>query len=149
MTQLLDLGVVPIINENDAVSANGGYQVQGLNPQPLQHSSRTIPPTTAALNPQTTTPQHDSNRPSLQVFGNAFSDNDSLASLVAVEMGADVCLLLTDVDGVFDKPPGSDGAKKIDVFFHDTGFVAGIFTTTTTITTITTTTTCCHWFVIR
>jgi glutamate 5-kinase len=41
-------------------------------------------------------------------------------------MGADVCLLLTDVDGVFDKPPGSDGAKKIDVFFHDTGFVAGI-----------------------
>jgi glutamate 5-kinase len=32
MTQLLDLGVVPIINENDAVSANGGYQVQGLNP---------------------------------------------------------------------------------------------------------------------
>ncbi len=40
------------------------------------------------------------------MFGNAFSDNDSLASLVAVEMGADVCLLLTDVDGVFDKPPG-------------------------------------------
>jgi hypothetical protein len=38
MTQLLDLGVVPIINENDAVSANGGYQVHGLYPQPLQHS---------------------------------------------------------------------------------------------------------------
>jgi glutamate 5-kinase len=35
-----------------------------------------------------------------------FSDNDSLASLVAVETGADVCLLLTDVNGVFDKPPG-------------------------------------------
>jgi hypothetical protein len=29
MTQLLDLGVVPIINENDAVSGNGGYQVRG------------------------------------------------------------------------------------------------------------------------
>ncbi len=40
-------------------------------------------------------------------------------------MGADVCLLLTDVDGVFDKPPGSDGAKKIDVFMQDTDFVAG------------------------
>ena len=59
------------------------------------------------------------------MFGNAFSDNDSLASLVAIEMGADVVVLLTDVDGVFDKPPGSDGAKKIDVFYHDTGFVAG------------------------
>ncbi len=63
--------------------------------------------------------------PLLQVFGNAFSDNDSLASLVAVEMGADVCVLLTDVNGVFDKPPGSMGAKKIDVFYHDTDFVAG------------------------
>lgn len=40
-------------------------------------------------------------------------------------MGADVCLLLTDVDGVFDKPPGSNGAKKIDVFMQDTDFVAG------------------------
>ncbi len=59
------------------------------------------------------------------MFGNAFSDNDSLASLVAVEMGADVCVLLTDVDGVFDKPPGSVGAKKIDVFYHDTDFIAG------------------------
>ncbi len=59
------------------------------------------------------------------MFGNAFSDNDSLASLVAVEMGADVCVLLTDVDGVFDKPPGSIGAKKIDVFYHDTDFIAG------------------------
>ena len=44
--------------------------------------------------------------PPLQIFGNVFSDNDSLASLVAVETGADVCLLLTDVNGVFDKPPG-------------------------------------------
>ncbi len=34
MTQLLDLGVVPIINENDAVSANGGYQVRSSSPKP-------------------------------------------------------------------------------------------------------------------
>ena len=35
LSQLLDLGVVPIINENDAVSANQGYQVnQTLNPKP-------------------------------------------------------------------------------------------------------------------
>jgi hypothetical protein len=34
MTQLLDLGVVPIINENDAVSGNGGYQV--AKPRPLE-----------------------------------------------------------------------------------------------------------------
>jgi hypothetical protein len=34
MTQLLDLGVVPIINENDAVSANGGYQVTPTQQNP-------------------------------------------------------------------------------------------------------------------
>ena len=60
-----------------------------------------------------------------QAVPNAFSDNDSLASLVAVEMSADLCLLLTDVCGVYDKPPGSEGAKKIDVFCHSTDFVAG------------------------
>lgn len=34
-----------------------------------------------------------------------FSDNDSLAALVAKEVQADLLVLLTDVCGVFDKPP--------------------------------------------
>ena len=56
ITQLLSLGIVPIINENDAVSANQGYQT----------------------------------------FGNSFSDNDSLAAMVAIEMNAQVLIILTD-----------------------------------------------------
>jgi len=62
--RLLGLGIVPIINENDAVSANTGYTSDEI-----------------------------------------FSDNDSLAALCARSFGAEVILLLTDVQGVYDKSP--------------------------------------------
>lgn len=79
ISQLLALGIVPLLNENDAVSANQGYQT----------------------------------------FGNSFSDNDSLASLVAIEMSAQLLILLTDVKGVYDRPPSDPGSKLIDVFNCD------------------------------
>lgn len=50
MEELLKLGIVPLLNENDAVSANQGYEL----------------------------------------FGNTFSDNDSLAALVSGFLKADV-----------------------------------------------------------
>ncbi|KAJ1390082.1 hypothetical protein B484DRAFT_409117, partial [Ochromonadaceae sp. CCMP2298] len=55
----------PQLNENDAVSANQGYET----------------------------------------YGCTFSDNDSLAALVAVETRAQLLILLTDVAGVYDRPP--------------------------------------------
>lgn len=58
----LYIGIVPLLNENDAVSANQGYQ----------------------LFPDQT-----------------FSDNDSLASLVSIEMNAQLLILLTDVKGIY------------------------------------------------
>ena len=76
---LLSLGIIPIINENDAVSANQGY-----------------------------TPN------------DVFSDNDSLASLCARSFGAEVLLLLTDVQGVFDRPPSEKGAKILP-FYNPNG----------------------------
>lgn len=76
LSQLLHLGIVPLLNENDAVSANQGYET----------------------------------------YGRTFSDNDSLASLVAVEMSAQLLILLTDVKGVYDLPPSDPNAKLIDVF---------------------------------
>lgn len=79
ISQLLALGIVPLLNENDAVSANQGYQT----------------------------------------FGNSFSDNDSLASLVAIEMSAQLLILLTDVKGVYDRPPSDPASKLIDVFNCD------------------------------
>ena len=41
-----------------------------------------------------------------------FGDNDRLASLVVNASGADLLVLLTDVDGLYDRPPGTDGAGR-------------------------------------
>lgn len=42
-----------------------------------------------------------------------FGDNDRLAARVAQATGADAVLLLSDVDGLFDRDPSSEGAKLI------------------------------------
>ncbi|EEC44212.1 delta l-pyrroline-5-carboxylate synthetase [Phaeodactylum tricornutum CCAP 1055/1] len=76
--RLLSLGIVPIVNENDAVSV--------------------LPGTTQEAEP-------------------VFSDNDSLAALCARTFGAEVLLLLTDVDGVYTLPPTHPKAKLIP-FYH-------------------------------
>jgi len=76
---LLDHGIIPIVNENDTVTANRGY-----------------------------TPD------------DVFSDNDGLAALVAAQAQADLLIILTDVDGVFDRPPQEESAQIIDVFGPET-----------------------------
>jgi len=79
LSTLLSLRVVPLINENDAVSANRGYQDDDTT----------------------------------------FSDNDALAALVAGEVGAHLLVLLTDVAGLYDRPPTEPGAKIISQYFLD------------------------------
>ena len=76
--RLVSVGIIPIINENDAVSAFS------------------------------TTTNVD-----------AFTDNDSLAALCARSFGCDMCILLTDVDGVFDRPPNQEGAKLLPFYSQD------------------------------
>jgi len=73
--RLLSVGIIPIINENDAVSATRGVSANDM-----------------------------------------FSDNDSLAALCARSFACDLCILLTDVDGVFDRPPSSKGAKLLPFY---------------------------------
>lgn len=67
LSELLSLGIVPILNENDAVSNNQGYK-----------------------NSKTTHCIHVNCRVRYETYGRTFADNDSLASLIAVEMSADV-----------------------------------------------------------
>jgi glutamate 5-kinase len=43
-----------------------------------------------------------------------YGDNDRLAARVATMMSADLLVLLSDVDGLYDKPPNEKGAKRID-----------------------------------
>ncbi len=69
LDRLLDLGVVPIINENDTVSVE---QIR-------------------------------------------FGDNDTLAALVAVLVGADQLLILSDIDGLYDADPRTcSQARRIE-----------------------------------
>ena len=44
-----------------------------------------------------------------------YGDNDRLAARVATMMSADLLVLLSDVDGLYDKPPASGGAKRVAV----------------------------------
>lgn len=76
--RLLKLGVLPIINENDAVSGNMGYTAPDV-----------------------------------------FSDNDSLAAICARNFDAEVLLLLTDVEGVYDQPPSNPGARLLEMYVGD------------------------------
>lgn len=49
-----------------------------------------------------------------------FGDNDRLAALVAELVGADLLVLLSDVDGLYTKPPHEPGAERIaNVAFGD------------------------------
>ena len=43
-------------------------------------------------------------------------DNDSLAARVAVEIGADLAILMSDVDGIYNKPPSKDEARIMHTF---------------------------------
>jgi glutamate 5-kinase len=44
-----------------------------------------------------------------------FGDNDRLAARVAAMMSADLLVLLSDVDGLYDKPPSGGGAKLVPI----------------------------------
>ncbi|EKX43319.1 hypothetical protein GUITHDRAFT_73277 [Guillardia theta CCMP2712] len=75
LEKLAAIGVIPVINENDAVTG-----CRELDKEMC------------------------------------FSDNDMLSALVAGGVGADAVAMMTDVDGVFTKPPGEEGAERIKVY---------------------------------
>lgn len=83
--RLLSLGILPILNENDAVSGNSGYTAEDV-----------------------------------------FSDNDMLAALSARHFGAEALLLLTDVEGVYDRPPSDPQAKLLPVLVQDQSSVGAV-----------------------
>lgn len=77
---LLRHRVIPIINENDVVAT--------------EELAYTVPARPTAANGRT-----------LKRHGVSFGDNDQLAAILAAKLDADLLMLLTDVDGVYDKNP--------------------------------------------
>ncbi|XP_029051690.1 delta-1-pyrroline-5-carboxylate synthase [Osmia bicornis bicornis] len=51
--------------------------------------------------------------------GISIKDNDSLAAMLAAEIQADLLILMSDVDGIYNKPPWQDGAKMLHTFSSD------------------------------
>ncbi|KAL6427312.1 hypothetical protein ACFW04_008704 [Cataglyphis niger] len=51
--------------------------------------------------------------------GISIKDNDSLAAMLAAEIQADLLVLMTDVDGIYNLPPWQDGAKMLHTFSSD------------------------------
>ncbi|XP_037547009.1 delta-1-pyrroline-5-carboxylate synthase [Nematolebias whitei] len=60
-------------------------------------------------------PEPDSDLQGVNVI--SIKDNDSLAARLAVEMKADLLIALSDVEGLYNSPPGTDDAKLIDIFY--------------------------------
>ncbi|MCU0693156.1 MAG: glutamate 5-kinase [Polyangiaceae bacterium] len=89
---LLQKGVVPIINENDAVS------VEELAWRECAEDARPV-----------------------------FGDNDRLSALVATRLDADLLVLLTDVDGLYDRDPQANaGATLVSVVDADDANDSGV-----------------------
>lgn len=52
--------------------------------------------------------------------GISIRDNDSLSAMLAAEVQADLLILMSDVDGIYNKPPWEDGAKLMHTYtLHD------------------------------
>ena len=48
-------------------------------------------------------------------IGGTFGDNDQLSAMIAVKMDADLLIMLSDVDGLYDQPPTNQGARRIPI----------------------------------
>ncbi|XP_020280747.1 delta-1-pyrroline-5-carboxylate synthase [Pseudomyrmex gracilis] len=51
--------------------------------------------------------------------GISIKDNDSLAAMLAAEVQADLLVLMSDVDGIYNLPPWQDGARMLHTFSSD------------------------------
>jgi glutamate 5-kinase len=55
----------------------------------------------------------------LQDSSGIFWDNDSLAGLLAIELKADLLVLLSDVDGLYNGPPSEPQSKIIHTYIKE------------------------------
>ena len=44
------------------------------------------------------------------------NDNDSFAAALSVELGVELLILMSNVDGIFTNPPGHPNSKLIETF---------------------------------
>ncbi|KAL5973466.1 Delta-1-pyrroline-5-carboxylate synthase [Asimina triloba] len=89
VNSLLALRVIPVFNENDAISTRRA--------------------------PYEFTAKENFGQDSSGIFW----DNDSLAALLALELKADLLVLLSDVEGLYSGPPGEPHSKLIHTYIKE------------------------------
>lgn len=92
---LLALGVIPIVNENDTVST-------------IELDRPLAPP---RVNDEQG--EHVAERRANGSQARLFGDNDKLSALLLTHIDADLLVLLSDVDGLYDRNPAEPDAKII------------------------------------
>ena len=55
------------------------------------------------------------------------TDNDSLACSISVDVGADLAILMSDVEGIYNKPPKEEGARYTHTAFNKPTIFTNIF----------------------
>jgi glutamate 5-kinase len=93
---LLELGVIPIVNENDTVST---MELDRPLASPVRVNDEQGEHIGAPL----------TNGTQSRLFG----DNDKLSALLLTHIDADLLVLLSDVEGLYDRNPSEPGAKVI------------------------------------
>ena len=63
---------------------------------------------------------------SINELGPSFGDNDNLSAMVACRVKADALIILTSVDGLYDKDPSSKGAKIIHEVNNFDSFIGSL-----------------------
>lgn len=112
LMRLLELGVVPILNENDSVSVRELIEERDAGSPAADPAHSDIGDGAAGTTVVDLENQHP-NGP--QATPSAFGDNDGLSAAVAININADLLLLLTNVPGLFDKNPQVHAdARRID-----------------------------------
>lgn len=70
INRMLEIGIIPIVNENDAIA--------------------------------------------VEEIGKSFGDNDMMSAKLAIQVKADLLIILTDVDGLYDKNPKEKSASLVE-----------------------------------
>jgi glutamate 5-kinase len=101
---LLEKGIIPIVNENDSVCVK---ELEGENGETGRND------------------EHGRNGESGRNGGNesnpVFGDNDTLSAIVACLINADLLVILTDVDGLYDCDPKENScSRKLSVIIEIT-----------------------------